>query len=188
MAKKKRADSVLDKLPPNQRATLEGWLFTDNLSYTDAVKKLWEDFNVRVAPSSLSSFWQECSQRRMLSEIATSSQDAHLVVDAIKANAGEMSKATSALIARIAFEESRKGGGKMNREMIVDLTRLAMKERELAIKEAELSLAREKFEFDAAKAALKELPALRKIASDNSLNDQDKLTQVRLRLFGSAPA
>lgn len=188
MAKKKRADSVLDKLPPNQRATLEGWLFTDNLSYADAVKKLWEDFNVRVAPSSLSSFWQECSQRRLLDRIAASAQNANLVVDRLKQNPADMDAAMRGMVGQITFDASMQQGEKFDPEFVFNFTKLMIAWKKANAQAEELSLAREKFEFDAAKAALKQLPALRKIASDNSLNDQDKLTQVRMALFGSAPA
>ena len=46
---------------------------------------------------------------------------------------------------------------------------------------------RDEFEFDAAEACLKHLPALREIAADNAMDEKAKLIAVRKRLFGSAP-
>jgi hypothetical protein len=62
----------------------------------------------------------------------------------------------------------------------------AYRRRVLLDKQA-LKLARDKFEFDACKAALAQLPALRKISTDKSLNAVEKLTQVRMAIFGMAP-
>lgn len=47
-----------------------------------------------------------------------------------------------------------------------------------------LALDREKFEFDAAKAALKAASELKAIAADKTLSQADKVNQARLKLFG----
>jgi len=138
--KKKRADSVLDKLPPNQRATLEGWLFTDNLSYTDAAKKLWEDFSVRVSPSSLSSFWQECSQRRLLDRIAASGVKVNDAVGQFRKSQAQTLEALEGMVGTIAFEKSMEAGEEFDPKTIANFTSLIIEIKKLAIKEAELSL------------------------------------------------
>lgn len=53
---------------------------------------------------------------------------------------------------------------------------------------SELSLDRDKFQFDAAKAALAVLPELLAIKRDSSLTEDAKLEQARLKLFGTLPA
>ena len=50
-----------------------------------------------------------------------------------------------------------------------------------------LQFDREKFEFDATKAAIKFAREIKTISSDRSLNDTQKVEQVRLRLFGTEP-
>lgn len=47
-----------------------------------------------------------------------------------------------------------------------------------------VSLEREKFEFDAAKACLKKLPELKAISTNKELSDEQKIDAVRLKLFG----
>ena len=54
-------------------------------------------------------------------------------------------------------------------------------------KEEDLKLRRDRFEFDAAKAALKHLDALRAIKSNKSLDQGERLKQARLQLFGVTP-
>ena len=53
--------------------------------------------------------------------------------------------------------------------------------------ERELALARDRFEFDAAAAALKHVETLKSIAMDSSLNADDKINAVRRRLFSDLP-
>lgn len=65
--------------------------------------------------------------------------------------------------------------------------KLYMGLRRLRNSERFLKLERDKFEFDAAKACLKQLPVLRAIAGDKSLDEDAKLRAVRERLFGEIP-
>jgi len=65
------------------------------------------------------------------------------------------------------------------------------KEQELALKSAaqstkdeQLKLAREKFEFDAAKAAMEKAAEIKTISADDSLAADEKIAKVRAALFG----
>jgi hypothetical protein len=51
----------------------------------------------------------------------------------------------------------------------------------------QLSLDRQKFEFDAARACLAQLPDLKAISADSALSETDKVDQIRLKLFGAVP-
>jgi hypothetical protein len=81
--------------------------------------------------------------------------------------------------------------GATNPEML-DLSNTMLKTvlefAKLESKEREVNLAVDKFQFDATKLALAKLPELKAIASDRSINEDEKLTQARLALFGFAPA
>ncbi|HVY70797.1 MAG TPA: hypothetical protein VHH73_12775 [Verrucomicrobiae bacterium] len=61
-----------------------------------------------------------------------------------------------------------------------------MEERKMHLREEQLKLQREKFEFSAAEACLKELPTLRTIADDNALDLDEKIERIRFQLFGKA--
>lgn len=50
-----------------------------------------------------------------------------------------------------------------------------------------LLLDRDKFQFDAAKAALKIWPGIKQISSDKTLSETDKVQAVRQKLFGVLP-
>lgn len=55
------------------------------------------------------------------------------------------------------------------------------------LKFQQVALDKNKFEFDATRAAMAKLPELKAIASNKALSDDEKLEQARLALFGVAP-
>lgn len=61
---------------------------------------------------------------------------------------------------------------------------LDLKAKAQATKEADLALAREKFEFDAAKKAMEFAAEIKSIAADDALDDDEKIQKVREALFG----
>jgi hypothetical protein len=58
---------------------------------------------------------------------------------------------------------------------------------QIGLKREQLNLDRDKFEFDAAKACLKQLPELKAISTNKSLSETQKVEQIRLKLFGTVP-
>ncbi len=65
---------------------------------------------------------------------------------------------------------------------------LDLKERAQSTKEETLRLAREKFEYDAAKKAMEKAAFIKGIQADTSLDDDAKILKVRKALFGEVPA
>lgn len=64
--------------------------------------------------------------------------------------------------------------------------KLDLQSRAQQTKDEQLKLAREKFEFDAAKKAMELAAEIKTVASDDSLNDDEKIAKVREALFGSS--
>lgn len=54
-------------------------------------------------------------------------------------------------------------------------------------KERELTLGEQRFQWDAAEACLKELPFIKKVATDTTLSQTDRIEAIRKRLWGTAP-
>lgn len=61
---------------------------------------------------------------------------------------------------------------------------LKLKARAQETKDEQLKLAREKFEFDAAKKAMELAAEIKDVAGDDSLDDDEKIAKVREALFG----
>ena len=70
----------------------------------------------------------------------------------------------------------------------LERVKIELKQKQVALKGTEVKLAIDRFQFDGAKAALKFAKELRTIAADRTLNDDQKVEQVRLKLWGPVPA
>lgn len=181
---KPRGDSKLEKLAPGQKAALEEWLCEENLTYEQAQARLFEEFGVRCGRKAVTTFYQRCQQRRILERIQTSAATANTVVKKFEENPADTFRALMNIVGQLAFESALEG---KEIEAIGDLTNLMLTSRKLDLAAQQVELDRKKFEWNAAKAALKEVEALRAIKADAGLDEDAKLQKVRERLFGETP-
>jgi len=183
--RKPRSDSKLGSLPEEQQSVLCDWLLS-NLPYAQIKAMIKKEFKVTVSLSAISAFYSDfCA-----AELIARRQRAVSTADEIAAEAtkkpGKFDAATIDALKQKAFELCINPGG--NPKDVKSLFMLVLKARDQELDEQNLTLARDKFQFDAAKAALDALPALREIAKDKSLSDGDKLTSARKALFGELPS
>ena len=133
---------------------------------------------------------QKMLREELLYSVAASSESAK--------DLKEMTPADYALSAdtftNLAIDASMKGNDKAvsiysgaarhYREMMQQEKKLDLQSRAQATKEDQLRLAREKFEFDAAKKAMELAAEIKDVAGDDSLDDDEKIAKVREALFG----
>lgn len=101
------------------------------------------------------------------------------LIAAFKALATEAALRTDAKTA-VGFVESAMAiKDRLQKEREIEL-----KARAQATKDDQLRLAREKFEFDAAKAAMAKAAEIRGISADDGLSADEKIAKVREALFG----
>ena len=163
-----------------------------------------QDRCITTNTSSLRDFYSWYNLRNRWEKAAARSLDVQeLIAAADPTLSPEKVEAAGQLV---FLNEAIEAGGAEGAKAFVSLSRLRLsqkahqaeldgfrlkyeqKEREIEQKERQMALDREKFEFDAAEAALKEVAALKSIAADRTINHDAKIAQVRQRLFGLAPA
>ena len=66
---KLRSDSAWAGLSPEQRETLEGWLFEENLGYKEALERAQKEFGITASLTSLADFYRRLAQDRMQKEL-----------------------------------------------------------------------------------------------------------------------
>jgi hypothetical protein len=193
--RKPRADSFWDQQPPARLAELERWLFDENLSYEAALKKWAELYDACGSLASLARWRSGLAQERMLEKIASSAKAANSVVEKFQENPSNTYAALLQMIGQAAFDAHLNGKSDLDLSTLKDLaelTSVGLKARHdtasLALKQEDIRLKRDRFEFDAAKAALAKLPELRAIAGNKALDQTAKIQAVRERLFGAAIA
>lgn len=76
---------------------------------------------------------------------------------------------------------------KRDLEGFATIAKLDLDQKKEARSDRQLNLEREKFEFNAAEACLKQLPELKAISSNKTLTESQKVEQIRLKLFGKVP-
>ncbi len=182
--KKPRSDSKLLTLPEEQQAQIAEWLI-GGLPYHKAKELIQKEYGLSTSFAALSAFWTDVCSHALLAR----RQQAVTTADSIAADAAKMpgnfdaatidaikQKALELAISPLAAPRDVKS-----------LFMLITKNRDQELKADQLRLDRDRFEFDAAKAALAQLPALRAIAGDHGMDDDAKLSAARKALFGQTP-
>src|SRR5258708_10389285 len=66
---KLRSDSKWTGLSAEQRETLEGWLFEENVGYREALDRAQKEFGITASVRSLAEFYQYLARERMKAEV-----------------------------------------------------------------------------------------------------------------------
>jgi hypothetical protein len=145
-----------------------------------------------VSLSRLSDWWQARQSARqeelLLSQIASGARQCHEVRAALSKSPSPEVETLIALHRTLVLKLSTQANLDPAMFKVVGslMDRVLEWEKERGKKE-DRSLARAKFEFDAAKACLKKLPELKVISTDRSLTDDQRVEQIRMKLFGELP-
>lgn len=134
---KLRSDSKWNELTDEQRDTLEGWLFEENISYRDALDRLQKEFGITVGMTSLARFYQHLADKRMKEELLQAKQTAMDVegtwIDGIEFGNAAMTLVTKRLI-QVAVEKPN------NTRELVSLARVIVANEEVEVKKAWLAM------------------------------------------------
>jgi hypothetical protein len=181
---KLRSDSKLGTLTPEQRARVDQWLFVENDTYTNVVKRCQEDFKLGLAKSSLARYYRSQERKRELSRLAeeacaragkdgtaalTPRERYELVLDGVE---------------KKALELAQRPVGEIKVRDLAELVHLLIAARREANEASRVALAREKLEYDVAAACLRHKLELDRICEDKSLDDGQKIRAIREEFFG----
>jgi hypothetical protein len=180
--KKTRSDSKLLNLPDEQQLQLADWLL-GGMPYHTARAAVAKEFGVSVGVSSFTSFWQAVCVPQLLSRRQKAVQASEAIVADVARSPGKINDALLVALKQKAFEVCNSPTSTADEIMLV--TSMALKIRDQDLKEGQAALARDKFEFSAAEACLKHLPALRTIAAASGVPQRQKVEMIRERLFGA---
>src|SRR5579885_1545331 len=131
MLRKLRSDSLWNQLSDEQWATLEGWLFEENLSYQAARERLEKEWGYKRSITNLACFYRRCAQERQLEELPQTLESARRLLQELGAGEGELQAATRLLTAKRLFEQAAQARGL--KELAL-LTRLATERENCAIR------------------------------------------------------
>jgi len=172
-------------LPDEQMAALSDWLL-GGMDYRKARLLLKKEFGVATSDAALSRFYSEVCSAALLARRQRAVSTAEEIAGEAAKHPGKFDQATIDAIKQKAFELSI--SPQSSSKDVKALFSLVLKSRDQELSEKQLLLDLDKFQFDAAKAALAALPDLKQIAGDKGMDDAARLQAVRKRLFGDVPA
>ncbi len=183
---KLRCDSTWAGLTPEQRETLEGWLFEENLGYTEVLERVQREFGVTASKMSLSRYYQRLAAERAQRELLDM-KSAVAEMREIGVDRGELSAAVMLLLAKRLLKLLLESPDKV-KEMACLGTVLVGNEAQ-EIKRGWLALGREKFELEVARERAEEEAERQTMADadgevDYSAEDAEVLA-IRRHLFGN---
>jgi hypothetical protein len=179
-----------DALPEAQQAELTDWFFEKKISSAAAVKRCRERWHATVTPETMNQWRSRAkglrNQQRHLRRLETGAATARVFQKQITDHPAEVFALLFRVSSQAVFEQVLDGMSPENIRLAHDHLRLLLTWRKDDRDEKRHALAREKWEFDASEACLKQLPELKVISDEPQLSFKEKIRQIRLKLFGSA--
>ncbi len=183
---KLRSDSTWAGLTPEQRETLEGWLFEESLGYMEVLERVQREFGVTASKPSLSRYYQrlaaERAQRELLDVKTAVAEMREIGVDQ-----GELSAAVMALLTKRLLKLLLESPDRV-KEMACLGTVLVGNEAQ-EIKRGWLNMGREKFELEVARERAEEEAERKMMADVNAEEDyaaeDAEVLEIRRHLFGT---
>ena len=182
---KPRPEAILLNLPEEQEEALAQWLLA-GLPYHLAKARLKADFGVEVKSlSSFSRFYNQRCAPRLQARLQLARKTAEKLFNDAKKNPAAFDAATAELLRARAFEILQNPGA--DPRDVSALVKLLLDSKKQEIAGQQLALDRDRFEFDATKKALAALDDLNEIRQSAGIDDDEKLSRARRRLFGEVP-
>lgn len=178
MTRKPRSDSKLLNLPADQQQV--AFRYIKALGYEPARLKIKSELNLDISVGAMHAAYQHWAREESENRILQAVTGADAILDAAAGNLPKLDQAMEAALKQAAFEAALSG----DNETIKTLVELTLKVGKAGQDERALKLQIDRFQFDAAKAALKHVATLKAIQTDKSMSMDDKITNARRHLFG----
>jgi hypothetical protein len=183
--RKLRDDSTWNQLTPEQRETLESWLFDENLGYAKTLARVQKQFGLEATIASLGRFYRRRARERQVGELVEAQAAASELND-LPVSADSLREAAVKLVGKAVLKLASEKPDQV--EQLVSFTKLLLESEDNDIRRSRLKLAQQYFDYEATAASLKEWPHLRAflavVGDDASLSHDEKIKRVRAILFG----
>lgn len=138
---KLRSDSAWSKLTAEQRETLEGWLFEENIGYKEALERAKQEFGMSASLTSLAVFYQRLAEERMQRELL-GVQSLAGKIDKVEANWEDLGATAMTLVVKRMLQLAVASPGKVRE--LASLGRLLVANEAIDIKRRWVELEEEK--------------------------------------------
>lgn len=178
--RKIRSDAVWSSLTMEQQQTVEEWLFIEHAGYVKVRERIKKQWGVEMSLSMISRTRQRLELERLPDELAGHREMAARVGES-KTDVGKLRSSAWTVIGGRLLEKAVANAESKELHHLGWLV-AGMEQREIEMKR--LALARDRFEFRAASAALKELPRVAKMSEEEVKREEAQVQRLKERLFG----
>ena len=178
-----RCDSIWNGLTPEQKQTLEHWLFVENLGCREVSERAQKEWGVTGSSMSVSRYYRRVEQERVLNELEG------VVETAMEVSAAEGKLdclRTSAMkLTGMRLLENVMAKGEVKELAVLGRVWTQIEERE--IQRGRVALAQKKFEFNAARETWKQAKLMEKLTQEDQKREGARIDEIRLAIFGEDP-
>jgi hypothetical protein len=183
--RKMREDSTWNQISPEQRETLESWLFEENLGYAKTMERVQQEFGIQTTLASVGRYYRRRAEERQVEELVQAQEMADEVND-LPVSVVSLREAAMKLVGKAILKLASEKPEKL--EELVPFTRLLLESEENEIRRSRLKLAEQYFDYEATAAWIKELPHMGAyvdiIGDDACLTHDEKIRRMRAVLYG----
>ncbi len=180
---KVRCDSAWNGLTPEQKETVEEWLFEQNLGYDEVLERARKEFGVEASKSGLCRFYRSLARERLKEDlcaaqaIAAEAQGAEVDLATLRGGAVKM-------IGKRLIDAALNPG---EIKELATLANLMLMSEQHEIQREWVSLARERFQFSAVEAARKIQDLVEQQNEEDMAREMARIDAAQRRLFGDPP-
>jgi hypothetical protein len=177
---KLRADSTWNGLTAEQREKLDEWLFVEGASYEEVRTRAQRDWGITTSIASVGRYYRRGLNPRTV-EAMEEAREAATAVNRTGVRLTSLRNSALKVIGQRMLEKAMAGG---DVKELAALGKLLTDGERREIQRDRLALARERFEFSAAEAALAELPHVAEMTEEEVRAEDARLLAIKHRLFG----
>jgi len=183
--RKPRADALLLNLPEGQQAQLAEVMIS-GAPYHTLPAYVEKEFGIAVRSLNVfSKFWEAVCVPHLLQRRTSAVKTADAIAEQMAEDPGQLEQATIDALSQAAFNMAIRPGA--DPRDVKALFSLVLKAKDQKLSDRQLTLEREKFEFDAAEKALAAFPQLSRTPGVAGLSANDQIQAIRARMFANPP-
>lgn len=185
METKPRGHSTLQRLPPEQRAEVDKWLFEENATYRSVVERCKNKFGAKVAMSSVARHYRREFRARSLERFSRSVHEKQEILKIVCDKQGPQDdyELMLRMAESMAVEEALKLDKERDYRKVGYLARLIISAREEATSRMHADLALQKAQYDIATTCLMHKIKMDLICAETK-DEGEMIEKIREELFG----
>lgn len=178
-----RSDSIWNSLPAEQRERMVHWLFVERIGYKEASERGLREFGVAGSETSVGRFYRRIEKERAVNDL----KDVVEAAAEVNATPGTLKELRASAMKMTGMRMLEKAMANGDVKELAALGHVLTQCEEREIQRGRLALARKRFEFKAAKEALKHAPLLNKMSESKQAQADREIEEACVAMFGDDP-